>query len=339
MNVVGFRAATRRVRRRQFFSCPSRPPPACALLVSPSPLAQHHQSFSTSPMLFGGRQASHTEPKEYRRIQRRRYLIGEATKEVHFKDTPSRRSRLREMMRSQDLPQDLGIFAGTLIMPTGGNMPSFFRMPWYRTKMEAARISKRGKDLFSVFTFKYLTGWRKTKISFRKTAPTAMALHRQVYSAFADGDEEGIRKIACEGVRDKLINRIQARPDHTLYNWDLLRYRGRPRVVSHRATRLPLSRDDDDDNGESVMRQAVVRIKSVQKLTRDEIPSEDVDEKNLPDPEQTEKQVTEYVVIQKRVLRGIEEPWKFWGTTEETPLEKFNEALHAAGQGRAVLNS
>ena len=33
------------------------------------------------------------------------------------------------------------------------------------------------------------------------------------------------------------------------------------------------------------------------------------------------KKVMEYVVLQKRILRGKEDQWKIWGTTEETKPE------------------
>lgn len=33
------------------------------------------------------------------------------------------------------------------------------------------------------------------------------------------------------------------------------------------------------------------------------------------------KKVMEYVVLQKRMLRGKEDQWKIWGTTEETKPE------------------
>lgn len=33
------------------------------------------------------------------------------------------------------------------------------------------------------------------------------------------------------------------------------------------------------------------------------------------------KKVTEYVVLQKRMIRGKEDPWKIWGMTEETKPE------------------
>ena len=41
-----------------------------------------------------------------------------------------------------------------------------------------------------------------------------------------------------------------------------------------------------------------------------------------------EKEVTEYVVVQKTMWRGKEEEWKVWGTVEESDWEKV-----LAGEG------
>lgn len=295
------------------------------------------RSFSTSPNRLGGRQAAHTEPKQQYRDMIFRQRHEKLRDQLQMKDMESRRTRLRDLVRSAEVPDDLGLFAGTLIMPSGANLPSFFMSPWIRTRMEGGRIWKRAKDYLTVLAWKYMLGWRKFKISRRKTAPTAVALHRQVYSAFADGNEEELRKIACDGVRDKLTNQIQARLDNSLYSWDIVRYKGRPAVVSHRASELPL--DQEEDGEKSNVRQAVVKIRSVQKLTREETSSSEFNDANVREPEETQREVTEYIVVQKRVLRGKEEPWKFWGTTRETLPSEFDEALSGQEARNALLNS
>lgn len=231
---------------------------------------------------------------------------------------PSLRVRMRELFQSDDIPEDLGLFPATLVFPA--DAPSLLSLQRY--KMEWQRLVKRGKDFASIWLMKYTVGLRKHKLQLRKTAPTAMALHRQVYSAFADGDEGEVRRVATEGVRDKLITKIQARSGNTSYYWDLVRYVGRPRVVSHRASQMPIPESGDD--APSMLRQAVVRIQSVQRLAREDAKE---GEGQVTQPVESEKRVTEYVVIQKRVLRGVEEPWKFWGTTEPTSLDDFEDAL------------
>ena len=39
----------------------------------------------------------------------------------------------------------------------------------------------------------------------------------------------------------------------------------------------------------------------------------------------TEKEIREYLVIQKMLIKGVEGPWKVWGTTDETNLEAWEE--------------
>lgn len=40
------------------------------------------------------------------------------------------------------------------------------------------------------------------------------------------------------------------------------------------------------------------------------------------------KEITEFLVIQKRLWKGTDEKWKVWGTTEETTIEGMKEALY-----------
>ena len=127
------------------------------------------------------------------------------------------------------------------------------------------------------------------------------------------GDVESLKGVCLEGIQASLRSKIDYRPVGERVNWTLHRYIGRPRIVSTRIARLPLD--------ESAIYQVVVRIKSMQSLGKilkgtggksDEI----IDEtKGVP------KKVTEYVVLQKRILRGKEDQWKIWGMTEETKPE------------------
>lgn len=41
-----------------------------------------------------------------------------------------------------------------------------------------------------------------------------------------------------------------------------------------------------------------------------------------------EREVTEYIVIQKRIYHGKEGGWKIWGTVEETQLSEWEEAIN-----------
>ncbi|KAH0543777.1 hypothetical protein FGG08_001959 [Glutinoglossum americanum] len=138
----------------------------------------------------------------------------------------------------------------------------------------------------------------------RQTVPTALALHRRMYTATAEGDLDTLRKITASGLQETLKSRILTRPPGERLVWSLHKYTKSPRVVSNRAGTLPI-----DGSG---IRQAVVRIQSTQSLTRYA-----ADGKMVPGTG-NEREVKEYVVIQKLLWEGKEGPWILWGTTEET---------------------
>lgn len=86
--------------------------------------------------------------------------------------------------------------------------------------------------------------------------------------------------------------------------------------MSNRAATLPF-----DDSG---VRQAVVRICSRQRLSRYKADG------SLVAGTGEERDVMEYVVIQRMLWEGKENDWMVWGTTEETTLEAIDEAKRKA---------
>jgi len=131
-------------------------------------------------------------------------------------------------------------------------------------------------------------------------------------------------------------------------NWKLLSFNS-VRIVSHRAQ--PLGEDQPD----TAYRQVVVRLASTQELTLSSsgnaaawdpsaskssspkglrwIPEEAKKAKEKQIKAQkgdfvdngTRKEVVEYLVLQKRVIRGVEEGWKVWGFAQESTPEKLEE--------------
>jgi protein MBA1 len=93
--------------------------------------------------------------------------------------------------------------------------------------------------------------------------------------------------------------------------WELVKYNKRAKVVSNRAARLPM-----DGAG---VRQAVVRICSTQRLTRY------TGNGSMVKGTGKERDVVEYLVIQKKCWQWKEEDWQVWGTTEETTLDDVRE--------------
>jgi mitochondrial protein MBA1 len=132
-----------------------------------------------------------------------------------------------------------------------------------------------------------------------------------MYTAFADGDLPTLSKMCGEGLLANFRARIISRPNGERWQWELVKYNKRPRVMSHRGASLGME-------GFGI-RQAVVRISSRQKLTRYRRDGTVVPTSGK------EKDVTEYLVVQRNMKDAKEQDWVVWGTTEETILEKFQE--------------
>lgn len=67
----------------------------------------------------------------------------------------------------------------------------------------------------------------------------------------------------------------------------------------------------------SAIRQVVVRLQSRQSLARTVFSGPGRPEELVKGTGKG-KPVSEYVVLQRRMWKGEEEPWMIWGTTEET---------------------
>lgn len=79
----------------------------------------------------------------------------------------------------------------------------------------------------------------------------------------------------------------------------------------------------------SAIRQVVVRIRSKQSLARI-IPATKGRRESVVEGMDQDKQVDEYVVIQRRIMKGKEEPWMVWGTTQETSVDEMLGKLESA---------
>lgn len=205
----------------------------------------------------------------------------------------------------------------TFVTPSGSNRPSLFQNPRGLLKLQWYRLKYRLRDQFSALVLKWSSPkdrrWfhRTIKLQRSQIVPTAVALHERMYAAFAEGDSQTLRKICTDGIYDSFRARIAARGRGEKTQWELLKYNKRAKLVSNRAARLPI-------DGAAV-RQAVVRIASRQRLTRyyangTVIPGTG-----------REKDVVEYVVLQKKYSQWKGEEWQVWGTTDETTLEQVEE--------------
>ena len=139
-----------------------------------------------------------------------------------------------------------------------------------------------------------------------------------MYTAFAEGDIPKLKEMCTDGVFDSMRARIGGRQRTERVRWELSRYSGRSRVVSDRMAQIPGS-----TGGGNALRQAVVRIRSTQKLSRTVRGS-------LVEGSGKEKDVLEYVVLQCRFEKWAPQEWRVWGTTTETSLKDVEKWRRAA---------
>ena len=108
--------------------------------------------------------------------------------------------------------------------------------------------------------------------------------------------------------------RINSRPRHQRVQWTLHKYLRKPRIVANRAAQLPTKH--------SGIRQVVLLIESRQSLAKFKTGSVGYPDTIIPGTGE-EKDVREYLVIQRRIMKNQESPWKIWGTTNESAIDKI----------------
>jgi protein MBA1 len=205
----------------------------------------------------------------------------------------------------------------TFIKPSLSYQLSLLKTPKNFAKLQWMSLKSRFTDLLSIFALKFSSprvGRAKFKIQLKRhrIVPTAKGMHDEMYKAFAEGNSKTLHKICADGLYESFMARIGARPRGEKVEWELVRMNGSPKIISHRAASLPIGKG-------SYLRQAVVRISSRQKMTRKSRNGEVVPGSGK------EKDVVEYLVLQ-RFYRGYEPgEWRIWGTTEETTLERAEE--------------
>ncbi|KAL1998506.1 hypothetical protein VTN02DRAFT_6054 [Thermoascus thermophilus] len=258
---------------------------------------------------------------------------------------PSTKTRNRTLPWS-DRPQDIGLLPGTFIRPLWRDMPSLFEQPRQRLHMEWLWLKTGFQNFLGILAYsKWLN--KGLPLRLRERRKVARELHQRMYTAFAAGDINTIRKICCTGLSKSFSARIANRPSHERITWTLEKYIRTPatyftgvRVVSDRATQIP----DFPDSG---VRQVVVRIASRQSTSTMSLsakrpvqgstgsPSLRPETKSASASQEpvTVKQqdCTEYIVFQKFRWMGEEEDWRVWGHTSPTTVEDLESPLFAAG--------
>jgi len=156
----------------------------------------------------------------------------------------------------------------------------------------------------------------------------ARDLHKKFYTALAAGDVGTINEIACAGLQRHAKLQIAQRTAAKVLpgKFEIEKYIGfsypqwlrwplvtflpfqSTKILMDKASPLQMGKD-------TTMRQCVARVKSRQSLDRgDGKPPRVAD-------------LTEYVVIQKLKINGVEQPWKIWGTVQRSTMEEIHEWL------------
>lgn len=283
------------------------------------------------------------------------------------------------MAKGTEMPTDFGLIPQTFVMPTGNNLPSWVRDFRQRCSMEWNRLRAIGFNLGLSLNYKFFTQTKEQRTAkgrpvlnypFRKGRLTKLAeeLHRDMYTAVAEGDVSELRKLCADGIYLQLRARVSHRSKGEKVEWQCERV-ARPKLVSHRCTTLPLKNPD----GSSIaLRQVVVRLVTRQALKRTGrkdksaqahsgktawqrnienqlkgrgVATEAAEaEDELVGGEETVNQskprtITEFVVMQRTMSNGAEEPWIMWGMTEETTVARLAEMKEQMAQhsGRKAL--
>jgi protein MBA1 len=218
----------------------------------------------------------------------------------------------------------------TFIMPTGRNLPSLFTDTKFRLQLEWIRAKRRFQDyLSSIIAYRWqiyrgmaknIPKPKKPTINMRTIVPVAKKLHVQMYTAYAKGDTKTFQDICTENIRATYLTRIAKRVENReKMSWELVSYKSRPKLCSMKAGGTPL-----ELKGIPIgIQQAVVRIQSLQRLTPGNVMgaraagSKSTEKEHVVWKEPKEKEVTEYIVVQRRLMEGKYEPWKAWGFVKE----------------------
>lgn len=180
----------------------------------------------------------------------------------------------------------------------------------------------------------------KTPLGRRERYTIARDLHTKLYTAIATGDRATIRQIACSGLENQQIGRLDRRrmmkeptetwsvkyngwvlPQRLLFTFQTLvpSWFKAIQVLSDREVQMPV--------GPGItLRQVVVRVDSEQ--TRDK---KDGSEPMI-------RKLREYLVMQQITSEGKADDWRVWGTITPTDVPSALEIMQESkAQGNTGL--
>ncbi|TPX26649.1 hypothetical protein DIZ76_012111 [Coccidioides immitis] len=244
----------------------------------------------------------------------------------------SMKNRVKETMSSANrdmIPDDVGLLPGTFIRPAWRNLPSIFKDPKLRLRMEWMSLKMTVVNFISILSYCRFIN-KKLPLRLRERKSRALELHKQMYTSFANGDITSLKKTCCQGIFQNFAARISRRPRTSpRLLWTLHSYKKFPfaltfsgaQVISDRAAALPEAKGFG-------IRQTVIRIQSKQSL----ITPSSGEEQNAAQQSEKQQDCTEYVVLQRFMLNGEDGDWKVWGLAEETtPEDLETDPMFAQG--------
>ncbi|CAD6447862.1 b10dbcfb-a1d2-45f2-a3cc-42d60978fe3b [Sclerotinia trifoliorum] len=225
---------------------------------------------------------------------------------------PDRRMRMQAISGTR-MANDVGLLPNTFI--AGRRFP-LFKSPKKLLKYQWIRLKTRVRDILATVTFKWMspkTGRIRRQVQLKRgsIASAAEALYREMYQNFAAGHTGRLRRMCADGLYESFAQRIASRPRGQKVTWNLEKMNRRPKIMSTKAVMIP-------GGSGNVIRQAVVRISSRQLITLK-------DSKGRELPGSSEKDIVEYVVVQKIYRNWQDTEWQVWGTTTATTLKNIED--------------
>lgn len=154
----------------------------------------------------------------------------------------------------------------------------------------------------------------RAQLTRSKIVPSAKSLHQRLGEAMAAGDKDALREICTPRLFETLSATISRRKASEKLTWELLRYNGSPKIVSHKVAIMP------PVGKGPVVQQVVVAISSTQKLGK----VKKATGEPVAGGVRLQKQ-TEYFVMSRQFDPKTWAPkkWIVWGNTKATTLEDW----------------
>ncbi|KAF3315026.1 hypothetical protein TWF173_004238 [Orbilia oligospora] len=173
-------------------------------------------------------------------------------------ETPTASMRTNQSGMIEEVAELL--LPSTFITPPFFGRPSIFTDTRNRIQFEWVRTKIKAQDLVSRYLARI---WHSDPLIRKDIIPSAEALHRNMYTAFARGDVDALSRICGRDLYNTFRNRITSRPANVQFSWKFSGYNSRSRIMSHKVGMLGQGKGDENS-----IRQVVVRIDSTQALIK-----------------------------------------------------------------------